>query len=407
MKTILSVAVLFITLHISAQSWQGVYNTKYGTLRLVQETGFEYDGGALVYGDYGDKGTITGKLTNQGKDFEGYFHNGSASGKFILKFEYPIGAPSYFVPKDFTGYYGYGEQNNNYSDKADWQWTGSRTQTNQPANIKTAVWSGKWKTNFGDIILQQIGNKVSGKYKTSDRIDATYDPVTRILKGTFTNGSNKGLLELKMEGNSFSGKWGWGNNLNEGNWTGTKSVKSNQVAAASASASTTTVAARQKKYRIQASDVVIKEASGNIFSIDAPIELYGFAGFKLEKQTVSKTENIPAFGNQPANYFDRTEDKYVSVSYNKNTLQHKYVFPSGSGFRDFLIPESELNQQNVDYYFVAFAHFKEEDTGGNDNFGYKAVKFSLKTLQLNKTYTVSNSTSDGSYTLSFKITEVQ
>lgn len=392
----------FIYLPANAQEWQGQFQTKYGALRLVQELGFEYPGGGMVYGDYGDKGTFVANFSNGPHRLDGYFHNGAASGKFLLEASKGIGETYYPTLFNFTGNYGYGENNNLYSTNADWQWTGKRNATSRPTGLKKAVWSGKWKTSFGDIILQQVGNKVTGKYKTNDRIEAEYNPDTRILKGTFTNGSQTGKLEFKIEGNKFTGKWGWGNNLDQGAWTGEKFVKSNAEMAATNPAPAPAPVA-YKKYRIQATDVVISESGQNIFSADAPAELYGFAGFRVQRVTASKTENIASFGNQPVYYFDRQENNHVRVTYNKNTAQYKYIFPAGSASRDFLIPVNDLNLQNTDFYFTAVAHFKEADPGTNDDFGKKEIRLSLKSIQLGKVYTVSNSTGDGSYKLSFKI----
>lgn len=393
----------------NAQEWQGQFQTKYGTLRLVQELGFEYPGGGIVYGDYGNNGTLVGQFDGSSSKLVGYFFNGNQRGKFILNADKPFGANYYPINFEFSGTYGYGETDNIYTSNSDWQWTGKRQNNTRPTNLNKAVWSGKWNTNFGAVILQQVGDKVTGKYKDKDKIEGTYDAATRTLKGTFTNGSNSGRFEWKWEGNKFSGKWGWGNSLTDGEWKGDKHVKSNQYVASSnssgnnSSASQSTAPVSYKKYRVRALDVVISENGQNIFSTDAPAELYGFAGFRLQKVTASKTETFPNFGNQKEYYFDKTENNHVRVAYNKNTAQHKYVFPVGTSFRDYLVPVSDLNQQSVDFYITAWAHFKEQDPGANDDFGKKEIRLSLKTLEIGKIYTLSNSTGDGSYKLSFKV----
>ena len=413
MKTIrISALALGFSLMTSishAQEWQGQFQTKYGTLRLVQELGFEYPGGGIVYGDYGNNGTLVGQFDGSSGKLVDYFFNGNQTGKFILNASKPSGATYYPINFDFYGTYGYGENDNAYSANADWQWTGKKQNNSRPSNLSKAVWSGKWNTNFGEVILQQVGNKVTGKYKDKDKIEATYDPANRTLKGTFTNGTNSGRFEWKWEGNKFTGKWGWGNSLNGGEWKGDKQVKTNQYTASSNSSGSTnagtnsTAPVTYKKYRVRALDVVISESGQNVFSADAPAELYGFAGFRMQKATASKTESFPNFGNQKDYYFDRTENNHVRVTYNKNTAQYKYVFPVGTSFRDYLIPVSDLNQQTVDFYITAWAHFKEQDPGTNDDFGKKEMRLSLKTLEIGKIYTLANSTGDGSYKLSFKV----
>ena len=226
MKKLILIFALVFSFNSNAQSFSdGVYNTNYGTINLTFEQGFEYPNGGIVYGDYKGIGTITGSTANVGKEIVGNFHNGAAEGKFI--FFSPSGKQHFFDSgiTSFNGNWGYGTDNK-YSTNPDHIWKAtSKTAGKDAIKNVTNVWSGKWNTTQGYIILQQVGNKVTGKYHDVGTIEATYNASTKKLTGTFTNKGQKGHLEFTFEGNSFKGKWGWTTAMTEGNWDGTKNVK--------------------------------------------------------------------------------------------------------------------------------------------------------------------------------------
>lgn len=85
-------------------------------------------------------------------------------------------------------------------------------------------WTGEWNTNFGKLVLTQKGSRVTGTYSNLGKIDAYYDRFKRTLKGTFTNKGKKGSFEFKFECEKFTGKWGWGDKLDRGSWTGKRIV---------------------------------------------------------------------------------------------------------------------------------------------------------------------------------------
>ena len=86
-------------------------------------------------------------------------------------------------------------------------------------------WAGEWDTNFGKVVLAQKGSKVTGTYKDVGKIDAYYNSLTGKLKGTFTNNGNKGSFEYTLTScQQFTGKWGWGTNLDKGRWTGKRTA---------------------------------------------------------------------------------------------------------------------------------------------------------------------------------------
>lgn len=99
-------------------------------------------------------------------------------------------------------------------------------------------WTGQWKTSFGTLILTQRGTKVTGSYRDVGKIDATYYASTGKLKGSFTNTSKKGSFEFTFSScQKFQGRWGWGNSLNQNNWSGTR-VEANTSSVATRSLST-------------------------------------------------------------------------------------------------------------------------------------------------------------------------
>ncbi|WP_282086686.1 thiol-activated cytolysin family protein [Aquimarina algiphila] len=81
-------------------------------------------------------------------------------------------------------------------------------------------WTGNWKTTYGILKLTQNGNKVTGDYANVGKIEGTISGDQ--LKGIFTNKSKKGSFSFSLEGNEFTGVWGWGNDLSAGTWSGVK-----------------------------------------------------------------------------------------------------------------------------------------------------------------------------------------
>lgn len=87
--------------------------------------------------------------------------------------------------------------------------------------------SGKWDTNWGELVLTQSGNKVTGTY-VHDKGKIKGGLIGNVLKGTWseapTYAPNKdaGNFEFTFTENSFKGKWGYGNEKLTGTWTGTR-----------------------------------------------------------------------------------------------------------------------------------------------------------------------------------------
>lgn len=389
MKKIVLIFALVFSFNSNAQSFSdGVYNTNYGTINLTFEQGFEYPNGGIVYGDYKGIGTITGSTANVGKEIVGNFHNGAAEGKFI--FFSPSGKQHFFDSgiTSFNGNWGYGTDNK-YSTNPDYIWkVTSKAGGNDAVKNVTNVWSGKWNTTQGYIILQQVGNKVTGKYHDVGNIDATYNPSTKKLTGTFTNNGKKGYLEYSFEGNSFKGKWGWTTALSGGNWDGTKHVKNNKVivtSTTSTNALTTQSNTATTKYIVSAISILTGESN-----------IYGFWGFKLFKVTQDGRVQVPNFGNKSSDVYNETENS------SKIIKSSSYNFPnSPEFFREFIILNTDINNPNIKYELEVYVHAKNKVLGTNTNYGYQKQIYRLDNIEFNKNIRISlsqqNSSLGGGY----------
>ncbi len=82
---------------------------------------------------------------------------------------------------------------------------------------------GTWSSSYGTLRLRQQGSRVYGDYADRGQIDGTFDPLSRRLTGTFTNGSWTGWIDLTLDGSAFAGTWGWLGSASVGTWSGTRS----------------------------------------------------------------------------------------------------------------------------------------------------------------------------------------
>ena len=400
MRKIITVLLLFIGLQNSAQSMSdGVYSTNFGTINLTFEVGNEYPNGGMVYGDYKNNGTITGSTANNGKEIIGTFHNGAAEGKFI--FFSPSGKQHFFDNgiTSFNGNWGYGTDNK-YSNNPDHSWKAtSKTAGKEAIKNVINVWSGKWNTTDGNLILQQIGNKVTGTYKGIGTVNATYTPQTRKLKGTFYNNNTKktGHFEFNFEGNSFKGKWGWNTSMTDGIWDGTKNIKNNkELPKSTTQTSSSTSNSGTTKYVVSA--VSIDASEGKI---------YGFFGCKLFKVTASGREQVQNFGNKSSDFFNTTENNENKLLSKKQAFSNSPEF-----YREFVLNNSDLSNNGVKYELEIYSHMKAKRTGASNlNFGFKKEIFRLDQIKLNELINISSNVSGatifgtGNCSLYFKVTK--
>ena len=393
-KKILLAFLLFAMGKATAQSFtDGIFTTTFGNISWTAETGNDYPNGGIIYGDYRDKGTIVGKFESNAKEVDGTFFNGSSEGKFV--FMVPFGKNSFFDQgiKSFSGNWGY-TSNNKYSTNAqnEWKVTGKIGEKAAIKNV-TNVWSGKWNTTDGAMILLQNGSKITGTYKGVGTVDAIYNPATRLLKGTFRNNNfNKtGYLEFYFEGNTFKGKWGWTAAMTDGNWDGTKHVKNNKELSKAPSTNVSSSTAAASNSNVSRYSVRIDHMStASKIGYPPGNEMYGFAGLRMYRVTSNGREEIKSFGNKNANFFDRTENNSFPDS------KSGYSFPKTPEYtREFEIKNTDLNNPNVDIEVEIWHHLKLKTIGKNDDYKYVKQVLTLERMMAIKEVSVGKSCVNG------------
>lgn len=245
----------------------GTYSTSFGEIKILEE-------GNLVYGDYGDRGTIIGEVQSTiggTKTVRGTFYNKENKGSFEWIF-----SQDRFYKKKFSGKYGWG------TSLSAGAWSGEEANSNQPSNLKFAKWSGKWNTSYGELVLKQDGKVVTGTYRDLGTISGTIVGENE-LRGTFTNKNDKGAFSFVLNGNSFDGKWGWGSQVGTDKWTGTKELKTNsnatirQAVTSTTQSPTTTVPATTRRYRVKLLEIEVLSVDDGPEGIFSGYELFGIA----------------------------------------------------------------------------------------------------------------------------------
>lgn len=407
-KYISFVLIFFTQLCVFAQEWTGTFSTKYGDLKLVTENG-------IIYGDYANGGTILAveKKFNGGSRLCGLFHNGADRGKFY--FAKTTGS------KDIRGHFNY-DNNITLNDitndaiftmkfdfDAKWLWDGTKANNTSPTDTKTAVFNGLWNTTDGNLILQQVGNKVTGTYKNIGTVDGVYNPQTRKLKGTFYNNTTKktGHFEFDFEGNTFKGKWGWTAAMTDGSWNGTKNVKSNKVVVTASAAATNNTNATQsqnnqiEKYRINIKDIYVAASDLPIAAATQYWWFYGFSGLRFYKTTSSGREEIKSFGNKSQNFFDKTEDNPLD-----NNNKTPFIFSNTPDYyRDFEINKNDLNNPSVTFEVEFWHHLKVKVAGPNKDYGKIRKTLNFKSILSQGTFEVCENC-ENSVRVGYKITKL-
>lgn len=85
-------------------------------------------------------------------------------------------------------------------------------------------WTGVWSTDFGALRIHEASNTMYGDYADKGIIDG-YEKYLNTYKGTFTNGADEGWFEFKLNGEKFTGTWGWKGQGKKGNWNGRRISK--------------------------------------------------------------------------------------------------------------------------------------------------------------------------------------
>jgi hypothetical protein len=371
-----------------AQSFSdGVYNTSYGTVNLTFEVGTDYPNGGLVYGDYKGIGTITGTTANNAKELTGSFHNGAQVGKFI--FFSPSGKQNFFdngITK-FNGNWGYGTDNK-YSTNPDhiWNATGKTGGKDAIKNV-TNVWSGKWNTTDGNLILQQVGNKVTGTYKGIGTVDGSYNPTTKKLKGTFYNNNTKktGHFEFNFEGNSFKGKWGWTTAMTGGNWDGTKHVKNNKEVGKSTENATSTSTNTIVTPPLQKANDVTYECQLDFLTTDGAKNVYGIGWIRLfvKNKTTKKMETV---NPHMFTYLDKY-GRVFEIPKNKAVDQHRLSLmnaPIRFKFNPNDYGYNSLEEMKGEAYFEFKFEVKTDGIISNEIVGKKSVNVFIENANIRK-----------------------
>jgi hypothetical protein len=371
----LTLCLVALSIQIQAQFWQGTYNTQFGTVTLVEENG-------LVYGDYGNNGTIVAVTFHD--CLYGVFHNGANKGKFYWQKKGGGNLAESLSLDEVTGHYAYDNdieidviKNNSTFFKPDFpnkidkmKWWAKRTDKQQPTNLKNALFNGKWKSQYGVLELNQVGNRVKGKYGTVGKIDATYNASTKKLEGSFTNGNQTGYLSLdaKIGGNSFSGKWGWTKEMGEADaWTWLKSLKTNAI---QTSNRTNTNDVPPPSNPVNEKKVRVTVAAKQLISGG---DIYGFWGFKLFKVTQSGRVQVQSFGNKGSDIYNETENS------SKLIRSKNYFFPdTPDNRREFLLDKNDVDNPEIEFEVEAYIHAKGKRLGSNPDFGKQKSVYSLR-----------------------------
>lgn len=213
--------------NVKTFNWTGTYETNWGKMYLTQK-------GQIVTGTYEhDTGKITAKVS-------GYQLLGTWSESPSYKAPSDAGEIMFTLSKDgksFSGKWRYGNSGN-------WSaWTGTKSATiaplvtieNPEPIIEVAApvtsWTGTWTTEWGDVLLAQEGNKVTGTYPhDTGKINGTNDngKLTGLWSEspTYAGPSDAGDIEwiMGVDGKTFTGNWRYGSEGTawSGNWNGTR-----------------------------------------------------------------------------------------------------------------------------------------------------------------------------------------
>lgn len=372
-KLTFTLTFLFLAQWAQAQTWEGTYQTQYGVVKLVYENG-------IYYGDYAGSGTILAfEYFNRDLELHGIFFNGNARGKFLWR------AGANLQVQGFSGHFAY-DNTSSLQDlrgkgiyyisdfqtaNSQFNWNGKRTSTAKVTNLETAVWSGKWTTNFADLVLEQVGNRVTGTYGNIGTINGTFDKSGKVLKGTFTNNGRTGFLEFDFEGNDFKGKWGWNQQMTENPaWTGNKAIKTNKPLTVPLAV----VPNSTRKITVRIASVMLEEIPSN-----RNPEIYGFAGIRVYRVTGSGREEIRSFGNKSANFFDRTENNPFQKD---SRYDYRVDFANTAEYiREFTISSADLNNPNVDIEVEIWHHIKGKVLGPNFDMGFHKEVLNLEGIR--------------------------
>ncbi len=182
-------------------TWSHTYSGYAGAIRLRQR-------GDWVWGDYGDKGIIEGRVDLNTGVLDARFTSGSSEGR--VRFE--------LIGERFEGLWGWG------TAEPTWNWDGDRTNAGVPTLREwppsDPTFEGTWQSTYQQLRLRQAGTQVWGDYGNAGTIKGVVDLRTGVLEGTFNNQSNEGRVRFTLNGDSFSGLWAFGTAEPTNTWNG-------------------------------------------------------------------------------------------------------------------------------------------------------------------------------------------
>ncbi|MVO09482.1 hypothetical protein GOQ30_09965 [Flavobacterium sp. TP390] len=355
MKNIKIVIVFFLVQFCYTQV-DGTYRTNYGIVKLIQED-------SIVYGDYGERGTVVGKFVADKFTGHGYLvgtfaHGDNKWGSFKWN----------FLDTKIFGKWGWN------TSLSGGDWNGEIIYDKPSTTLKSAIWSGTWQTTFGTIVLEQTGNKVKGKYKNVGYIEATI--VGDKLIGTFTNNGRTGNFEFTMECNAFKGKWSWNNALNE-IWNGTKATKTNLCDDSPYAG----------LYRITVVDI---QTSFRKSVLASTVQLYGSIGVRIYGKSESGTVEVSSINNIPPRIWDVSSSNTFDI---KQDSGNRYQDENGTTI--FYLGKRDINKErlflikgelaNQDLQVNLQCNISEELNLRTDtDFGFQQKSTLLKDLKMGK-----------------------
>lgn len=179
------------------QDWAGAWQIENGTVRLWVD-GLSVAG---AYNNEGNRGFLTGRLSEDGRTLEGHWVRGNLENK---------GRFSFSLSDDDQSWSGTWGLDDSASDGG--TWTGTRiTPTPPPAS----TWNGEWVLPDGLVTLQVQDGQVTGSYTRNDNtgtLTGALSPEGRALEGSWSNDSagdsGRFILKLAEDGHSWTGAFG-------------------------------------------------------------------------------------------------------------------------------------------------------------------------------------------------------
>ncbi len=191
----------------SVHSVSYTYETEWGEMILHIQ-------GRNVTGEYAHgNGKIEAVLTDSA--MTGWWRQTSGSGRIRFYFTSDF--------SEFTGYWGYGEEEPAYG------WNGTRTSSmpvlhTQPKDPVQAVSvSSIYASDFGDISFQLKGDQAVGTYEyRNGRIEGVLTGSELTGWWHQDNGSGRIRFVFSDDFSAFTGTWGYGSDEPSGAWNGTR-----------------------------------------------------------------------------------------------------------------------------------------------------------------------------------------